>query len=870
MKIQKFYRTNRCEHIADYENLLFEEGRYTILHKAIQLFATLMGSHMAKDTILYQINNYLQQEYLSLNLPFSWQKTIYAKDDTLKFRRLLLHLNNVEVAKSNVPISFKVPVALPDNSDTLEGLVHLILQDNHGIYHAMIIHSGTCHRTMKSRSIDTAAAMDLNCLVAKINLEKFYPNIQIHSVYLTHKNDTLDKVLRNLEISDSTTSNMHTLSYQGYYNNGVLNESAIADAIKQSLVKSKKNCYECSYASLCKTPPINVEQKNVMTAPPSMYRIPDYTADQMNVVRHKEGPLLVCAGPGSGKTATIIGRIRYLVEECGITPQFLLVVTFTNKAAQELKERCLSFLDEWQLPKIATLHAFAYQILREHQELLEKDLKLLTNVEQFKIIQNIVSVIPPLTGFTYGQEYGNRGLYKTLAKTLNQYFAMSEYEFFSKNPNVGRDFIGFAKMYKEIIECNDYITFDEQISLTNKLFDENPDVLHVYQQLYQYVMVDEYQDVNAAQVKMLYAIAKHGNIVVVGDDDQSIYGFRGASADFMLQFTRIYPTAKTVVLKDNFRSTKSLVNAAQALIHNNHHRISKDIRSGSHIEGVQPMVINSLDSSVIDSLIDDLLKRGYHYDNIAILSTKNAPLEDLHNTLKAPSVLAKSYLRYDGLFTFAHSVLKLYYSKMSDDTAFLQYAELFKKRHLLSKEQGLGLYDSMLSKYGYDDLRTCSGRYPADDGIFSRELGMLQDTFSLLENTPDIQTFLKMCVFQSNWNSSDAQDVILEQVNKQGIYDIRELLTFMDNLLSFEDEARVDVNTTGKVILSTCHDAKGKEFPVVIIRNDYSSNDEEVRRVFYVAVTRAKEQLYILQDKSCKTDFLKELPHVDINSKKGE
>lgn len=849
MKIKKFYQISRCEHIAAYDNLLFEEGRYTVLSNGIKMFATLLATDMDKGVILNQVYAFLQKEYASLKMNFSWESTVYAEDDVRKFRRLLIRLASLTVVKANVATCFQVPEKLADGSDYLEGFVHLILQDEKEQYHAMIIHGGTCKRSMKGRSAQTSSSMDLEALLAKWSLEESYPGITIHSVYLTHKDDMPGKTLPDMEITGTAASNMHSLDYKAFYDaNNQFDEEAFSRTICEAMVSEEKSCYGCYYASVCKTESLTIDSAS-QTFVESGYRVPSYTEEQMAAVRHKDGPMLVCAGPGSGKTATIIGRIKYLVEECNITPQFILVVTFTNKAAQELRERCLSFLKEENLPCIATLNAFAYRILHENQEELGKDLKLLTDGEQLRLIENICNVLPHLSGFKTENVYGNNGLYKTIQRKLNQFLKMTEYEFFQKNPDLGADFVSFASIYKEIIECNDYISFDEQISLSNVLFEQNPDILSIYQSIYKYVMVDEYQDVNEEQVKMLYHIAEHGNIMVVGDDDQNIFGFRGASADYMRDFPNHFPGAETVVLKDNFRSTKALVSAAQSLINNNQKRIQKDIRSGSDVDGVKPVVIKSMDISALSSLIEELIGSGYHYDDIAILAFKNSPLETLHGALEAPTILAKSYLRNDGLFTLAHSILRLH-RNLNDDTAFLQLASLFGKRHLLKRVNGLSLYESVVREYGIEE-----------GSVFAEELSLLKDVFALLDNTTDVRTFLSMCAYRIAWSGSDSVEVILEQVEKQKLSDTLALLAFMDAVVNFEDGLRVEVDTTGKITLITCHDAKGKEFPVVILWNDFSSKDEESRRLFYVAVTRSKERLYVMQEVSCKADFLDELPH---------
>jgi len=861
MKIKSFYRQSRCEKIAGFEKLIYEKGRYDVLRKATQMFCSLLVTGMDGNEILRQIQWYLKTEYEKLVMDFTWQSKQYVYD-TFLYRRALRYLqdNYSTFLKASVLTSMDIGIPLPDGSQCLEGEVSLILQDEKEVYHAIIMHSGSCSRSVKGKTVLTTAATDLHCMVAKYCLEKNYPGIVIHPLYLTHKADTPMAIKEALEVSDYASSNVHSLSYSDYYMEGTdLFDYGTFQQVIGNVVdlKGKDSCYGCRWATICKTPLLPLQEEKAEKEVEKTYHMPSFTKEQLQVIHHNKGALRVCAGPGSGKTATLIGRIRYLVEECKVHPQFILVVTFTNEAAQELKNRCLSFLEESNLPKIATLNSFCYGILRENQDLLEKELKILSTREKMRIVQNIESVTPPLTGFKYGQKYGDTGLYKTLCNRLDKYFELGEFAFFQKYPEIGNDFKTFAARYQEVIESHDYITFDEQISMCNQLFADYPEVLNIYSSIYQYVMVDEYQDVNDAQVSMLYSVASHGNIVVVGDDDQSIYGFRGASASFMIHFPDYFPDAKTVIFKDNFRSTKKLVDVAQKLISNNAERISKDIRSGKGVEGVLPVVIPSMDAEAIDTLITNLVSEGYRYEDIAILSTKNAPLEDLHSSLQAPTVLAKSYLREDGFFVFVRSVLQLH-EDMGNDKAFLQYMTLMGLADKVYKKQGMTLYEAILETYQLTDFRLEPVGMMGSP--LEKAFSVLSDVFTLLDKKPDMYVFLTACKHMIDWHYSDSLEVLTEQLEKQGVTTLNELLTFMNYFVDFQDETRVEVDNNGKVTLITCHDAKGKEYPVVLIRNDFSSFSEEVRRVFYVAVTRAKEKLYMLQEKTCKVDFLKEIP----------
>ena len=291
---------------------------------------------------------------------------------------------------------------------------------------------------------------------------------------------------------------------------------------------------------------------------------------------------------------------------------------------------------------------------------LPNGVSLLTKVTQMELIKALLSIRQPLKGIKYTQEFGRNGLYNTVCSKLEKYLQSESPEaFFFKEKTLGTDFLQFAEDFRSIVKERGFISFDEQVTLCNELFNHYPDLLKIYQNVYKYVMVDEFQDINADQAAFIYSIAEHKNLVVVGDDDQSIYEFRGASNRFMLNFATDFPGAKTIVLQDNFRSVQPLVNAAQALIKNNRQRIAKNIRS-NRSGGMKPTIISDTSSKAFSDLISKLHDEGIEYSDIAILSTKNAPLEDLKRQLSVPCVLAKSLLRHDPLFLLIYDCLCLY------------------------------------------------------------------------------------------------------------------------------------------------------------------------------------------------------------------
>lgn len=862
MKIYQFYKNGRCQKYAALEQVVSEENRHKKLRKVLKSACTLYAGGSNEESILLMVKNELDAYYENYDFSFEWQKEMFSIQDLTLFQRLFLWIATEKLTpvKALVSTSFAFTDGqkLTDGTNQLEGLVHLIMKGETGKYHALIIHTGQSERSMKGKSVWTNAACDLEALVAKHYLEPIYPEIEIDMIYLSSHKDMPGAYVEQFEESATAHTNIHRLVYADFYEDKHFEQEKFFQKMLQVIeAKPKTDCKECKMDSLCNTPKMNSTEKEAVNQV-SGYQMPNFTKDQLKVVHHIHGPLRVCAGPGSGKTATLIGRIKHMVD-AGIAPEFMLVVTFTNEAANELADRCRSFLSEDMLPKIATLNGFCYQILRENEALLSKSLKVLSTVEKMKLIQAITSVYPPLKGFKYGMEYGKNGVYKTISNRLDFYFKCASKEaFFQKYPDCGDDFIDFANQYQAVIEDGGYITFEEQISLCNELFATHPDILHVYQSLYRYIMVDEYQDVNKDQVDMLYSLAKDKNLVVVGDDDQGIYGFRGASATYMIDFIKDFPEAKTVILRDNFRSTNALVDASSRLIANNQNRIVKQIRSGKQSEkNTLPIVVPTTDTSTIENIVSKLTAQGYQYSDIAILATKNAPLEQYHKTLSFPTVLAKSHLKNDCFFLLLYNALNLY-KNLNDDRSFFQYLKLFGFEYY-HREKGLSLAETLFAEYG---IRFDSGNPHIPEGCpMAEAICMLRTYLRIINISADISSILDVFMISCNWTKSNAMEVLLDEAKKQGIETIEDLHHYMEYLIKFEADIRVEVSRENKVMLITSHDSKGKEFKVVLLVNDYSGTGEEVRRLFYVAMTRPKEQLYILQDKDAKCDFLNEIPH---------
>ena len=339
---------------------------------------------------------------------------------------------------------------------------------------------------------------------------------------------------------------------------------ALLSAIHLSI---PQKCADCLYTDLC-------HQQNTSTLAPenqpeeTSISVPAETVDlekgltpeQRKVVEHMEGPMAVIAVPGAGKTHCLIARMVRMIKN-GILPEQILFVTFTKKAAGEILERARRVLGEGgALPAIFTFHSLGYTILCKHEDFIGKSLKIAEKVDYYRLILQIIDEIAPLSGINYDGFTGDFGL---LSRIYNAVLSIEKdgLEEWKKHADFP-DPDGLGCLYqklKERMKDEGYICFDEQIQLTNQLFSEYPDVLKSYQQRFCYVMIDEFQDISSDQVDLVYAIASHGNIVVVGDDDQSIYSWRGGSNYYLLHFQEMWSNSKIVILPDNFRSVDHIL-----------------------------------------------------------------------------------------------------------------------------------------------------------------------------------------------------------------------------------------------------------------------------------------------------------------------
>lgn len=587
---------------------------------------------------------------------------------------------------------------------------------------------------------------------------------------------------------------------------------------------------------------------------------------QKKAVLHKEGPCLVIAGAGSGKTKVLTTRIANLILE-GIPSYNILAITFTNKAAKEMKERLEKIVFDNDA-FVGTFHSFGLRILRENVLKLgmTRNFTILDSEDVTSLIKKIMKEKQIDVKEVSPSYIKNR-----ISFIKNEMLSELEIEKFFQS-DMEKIAYEVYKEYKKKLKINNSVDFDDLLRLPVELFETNKEVLEHYQDKFQYILIDEYQDTNEVQYKLVKLLAKkHRNLFVVGDPDQSIYQFRGANYKNILNFEKDYKDTFVVSLIDNYRSTKMILDAANSVIKNNKERKEKELRS-HHGDGVKIKYIRTSDEkqegSRIIKEIRDLLESGYKKEDIAVFYRTNAQsraIEEQFLKANIPYKVVGSYYFYarkeiKDLICY----LRLLLNK-DDDISLRRVINVPKrgignttvlKLETLANIEGKSIFDVITSgkELGFKNLilelqkeRENKSLTELIDLVLDRTgMKMELEQDSSLESELRLDNLMEFksitATFEENTGSVDLND-FLEEISL--VADIQ------------EHKESVDV-----VTLMTLHSAKGLEFPVVFLvgmedgifphQNSFLEQDgiEEERRLCYVGITRAKEKLYLLNAKS--------------------
>lgn len=601
---------------------------------------------------------------------------------------------------------------------------------------------------------------------------------------------------------------------------------------------------------------------------------------QREAVYHTDGPLLILAGAGSGKTRVLTHRIAYLIEERNVNPWNILAITFTNKAAGEMRERVDSLVgfgseSIW----VSTFHSMCVRILRRFIDRLGYDNRftIYDTDDQKTLMKEVCKKVAIDT-----KVFKERSLMSAISSAKNELILPDEFEL-----NVGGDFakLKIAKVYREYeaqLRANNALDFDDLLVKTVQLLQTQPDVLENYQERFRYIMVDEYQDTNTVQFQLVRLLAgKYRNLCVVGDDDQSIYKFRGANIRNILDFEHEFSDACVIKLEQNYRSTGNILNAANRVIANNKGRKEKTLWTANG-EG-ELVHLRQFDTGYdeADFIAEDIKKEvraGASYNDHAVLYRTNAQSRLLEEKFVAMNV---PYKIVGGVNFYARREIKdlLAYLKTidngMDDIAVRRIINVPKRGIGLTTinriqesaaERGLGFYETLMAP----ELIPGIGRSAAKLDSFAALIEYFKGLTGQMSITDLLREVIEKTGYMESLDSEDKEDAqarkenIDELINKAAAYEEAAedrdepatLSAFLEEVALVADIDSLD-EEQDYVVLMTLHSAKGLEFPHVYlagmedglfpsymtITSDDRDDLEEERRLCYVGITRAEQEL---------------------------
>ena len=589
---------------------------------------------------------------------------------------------------------------------------------------------------------------------------------------------------------------------------------------------------------------------------------------QKEAATHIDGALLILAGAGSGKTKTLTTRLAYLIDEVGIPPSATLTLTFTNKAAQEMRDRALSLLSNaYQAPPLlCTFHKFGLLFLRFYIKVLEREANfvVLDSDDKKAILKSLSKALPVSQFDSYISNMKNSVLSPQEAAT---YAHSPEYKLMNK----------IYAEYEEYIQKKNLLDFDDLLYLTYKILSQRSDIAKEMSQRYQYIMVDEYQDTNELQYKILKSLCiTHNNLCVVGDDDQSIYGWRGADIGNILRFAKEFSGAKTIKLEENYRSSEEILQAANALIAHNTERLGKNLKSVKGSKGFMGAVRvienddETQEATFLAKEIARLCENGENPSDIAILFRVNAlsrSIEESFNRFKIPYKLIGAVRFYEraeikDLLSYLRLIVNA-----DDDFSFLRIINRPKrgigkvtqsKLEQLSQSKGLSCL-ACLEQYPLESKAHIGEKAYTALVKLQKDLSKWRDMADLSEMIEDMQENL---IFEfSPLDEVDREGNIYEFYGMFKDYVIHNPTNTLDEFLNDLALASPSDEVVGDCVsCMSVHSAKGLEFKHIYVIGfeegffplHRGENDEieEERRLGYVAFTRAKEHLSLCYSKS--------------------
>ena len=598
---------------------------------------------------------------------------------------------------------------------------------------------------------------------------------------------------------------------------------------------------------------------------------------QKQAIMHTEGPLLILAGAGSGKTTVLISRIANILQQKLCYPSNILVITFTNKAARELVTRIDSLLGEdgngvWA----STFHSFCAKVLRRNIDRIgySSDFSIFDTDDSLRIIkaaQKELGIDP--------QILAPRAALSRISRCKDARIYPAQYTQNFGNDSYNNDICRIYERYNAELKKSNALDFDDIILKTVELFETDPQVLEYYSEKFKYIMVDEYQDTNPLQYRLIYLLQSvHGNLCVVGDDDQSIYKFRGATIENILSFEKSFKNSTVIRLEQNYRSTGNILEAANSVIENNSERKGKTLWTA---EGSgEPIYENRLEDEyreslfVADTVLDSVATENMHYNDFAVLYRTNAQSNALEQMMVKSGI---PYRIIGGTRFYERKEIKDILAYMylafnaNDDLRLMRIINEPKRKigqatvdavRSIAAEQNTAMFDVAAAAAAYPELSRSAAKLEEFTGLI-KTLAAAKDNMPISEFIKEISVrsgYISMLEAENTDEARDRINNIAELVSTAAVFESQSddatLGAFLEEIALMTDIDNLEQNDD-RVVLMTLHSAKGLEFNNVFIVGaeegifpgqrslDSSEELEEERRLMYVGITRAKRRLYI-------------------------
>ena len=586
---------------------------------------------------------------------------------------------------------------------------------------------------------------------------------------------------------------------------------------------------------------------------------------QKEAVLYNDGPLLIIAGAGAGKTKTLTTKIAYLIEEGLAAPYNILAITFTNKAAKEMRDRLYLLIgDEARKLQVSTFHSFGLKLLRENYELLgyDRNFVIMDSDDSLTVVKKIIKDLN-----LDSKIYNPKAIRNKISSCKNELISVHDYERYAVS-DYEQVIQKVYEKYEHKLKTNNSVDFDDLLILPIKLFKEHRDVLEKYQDLYKYVLIDEYQDTNEAQYILTKMISeKNRKITCVGDDSQSIYSFRGANYKNILNFEKDYKDAKTILLEQNYRSTGNILDAANQVIKNNRDRKDKNLWTnkgpGDKIKYYR--AYNERDEAqYIIRKIKELVNRDVEYKDIAILYRTNAQSRVVEEEMLKENlpyrVIGSFYFYSRKEIKDLIAYLRLIHNS-KDNISLLRVINTPKRGiglktienlTIRADSEGISIYDAIESGKELEFKNTIEKlKSIAEDLTLTELIDKVLDASGMKKELESEQTLESEVRLE---NLEEFKSITKAFEEKEGLISLEDFLLEI-SLVSDVEEYKDDPN---RISLMTVHSVKGLEFDHVFVigmeeglfphMNSLMENGalEEERRLCYVAITRARDDLHLV------------------------